>query len=210
MQKCPYDYICFTDGSCRITKDGYYSAYGVVIVNTNSMTYTTAGGDLGERTSIFAEIYAIYKATAHLVDMGKDREIKALIVTDSKFCVQSLTYYIYKDWDTTSSIWLKKDRKPVNNQEVFKRIKYLTDTNPNVKIEIVHINSHVKNDKQAISKVISKFQDYQLYLDYTTVQTMIAMNNLADRIATGITARRIKEDLEHGKLPRLQWKKPVM
>ena len=187
----PLDYIIFTDGSVRTDRrtGKTYAGYGVVLYNCTTHAYAMFGGELGSRTISFAESYAINRAVAKIIDLvSYDVAMprRVLILTDSKYCVQSYNVWL-PHWKhkAIDGIWVNSKHEPVQNQELIKRTLANLSGHNNVRVQITHINSHLSMNKSGdLDRIIRKLKPYGLKADQETAKVIIHMNALADQTAT--------------------------
>lgn len=125
----------YTDGSFRKEKIGDVCGFGIYF----------PGGELKNIASPFtqepltnnrAELYAIYRAI-RLVE--KNFEFDRLVInTDSEYSLKAVTVWIH-NWKKRG--WKNVKNKPVENQDLIKKIDALLTSHPN-KIEIKWVKAH--------------------------------------------------------------------
>jgi len=126
----------YTDGSCRDGKGGY----GVVFVGEDSTKDVTLSGPVttceeGVCTNNIAELYAIETALRRVHNPnGK----KVIIYTDSKYCIDSLTKWIYT-WERNG--WKTSTGGDVLNSDRIKTIRKLIKELP-FPVELRHVRGH--------------------------------------------------------------------
>ena len=115
------DYIIFTDASVKLVQELNYSAYAAVILNCESLQYTTISGPLANRSIVFCEGWAIYQGLRYLKKIQRDtgkKHLKVLIVTDSKLTVNTFTVWIKQSWDTSDWFdWKKSDGRDIQRMQ---------------------------------------------------------------------------------------------
>ena len=188
------DYIIFTDGSVRSphgTTEKSYAGFGVVIYNTHTHQYASFGGELGQRSIVYTELWAIYKGLVTLSDMLPDYgRHNILVLSDSKLCVDSINVdcYTWESHADSNGVWYKdaKHKEITKNQTLFKRILSLKRHNPNrLNIQVRHIRSHLDLKKKASRYTqIEKLVQYGYGVSEEAAKAIIHMNALADQIAT--------------------------
>ena len=171
------DYIIFTDASLRsskITKRDY-CGYGIVILNLRDKTYTSLKGYLGGKSCVYGEGYAVYRGITTLGeivgnDKGNDKQIQALMVTDSKLTVQAVSLYIPYIWDLSDpNDWKKVTGESVKNQSLYKKIVKAVDEYDNIHFRITHINSHKDKMKQW-TKVRDTLAEYNIWVNKKSIK----------------------------------------
>lgn len=97
--------------------------------------------DKERKTNIRAELTAIIRCIENVLSKFKSVEIAQLtIVTDSLFCIKAITIWS-KSWRKNN--WIKSDKKPVENQDLIKKlIDLIEKTNINIIFE--HVRGHKK------------------------------------------------------------------
>lgn len=171
--------LVFTDGSSLIRKGHYESSSaGSIYINHNHIC--EFGSYNYDSTNSFGELYAIVMAFDKLSDIIYNNpelnKYQIFIISDSEYVVKSLNIYL-KSWikQGMNNNWINSKNKPVAYQSIFKYIyrNYFNITyNVNgIKVNIVHINSHIKNVDKSYNKFnlnitkeefikISKYNDY--------------------------------------------------
>lgn len=106
--------IAFTDGSClKNGADENSGGFGVVFLNDDNTYHSSYSKQCKNTTNNEMELKAIlYVFLKH----GHERPAPT-IYSDSSYCVNSLTQWIY-GWARNG--WLKSDKKPPENLELMK------------------------------------------------------------------------------------------
>jgi ribonuclease H len=189
------DYIIFTDASVKLVGELNYSAYAAVILNCDTLMYTTVSGPLANRSIVFCEGWAIYQGLRYLKKIQRDtnkKQLKILIVTDSKLTVNTFTVWIKHSWDTSDWYdWKKSDHSSVQNQDLYRKIIGLLDSKK-LKVRFVHINSHCKGNTKKEEAIFAKLGEDGVKLSKGTGKIFIEMNDLADQTAHSIVANEYK------------------
>ncbi len=128
----------YTDGSLRRTKCGIVCGYGVHFAN-NVFPDIYGPFENGNITNNRAELYAIYIAIKSIV--GHCVFETMTIYTDSEYCQKSLTLWI-KKWKDND--WKNAQKKPVENQDIIRKIDRYLQKYDNIKI--LWIRSHSKKN----------------------------------------------------------------
>jgi ribonuclease HI len=126
----------WTDGSCyNKSKAGY----GIFFSDNNPLNVSSPL-ELDKKTNNTAELKAILEC---LRILDKNNYHNSVIISDSKYCINSVTKW-YKKWRDNG--WKKSDGKLVQNLDLIKEIISL---NSKLTVTYEHINSHTKepNDK---------------------------------------------------------------
>ena len=201
------DYIIFTDASVRLEGDKHTSAYAAVLLNCKTKNYTVIGDILHHRSICFCEGWAIYQGLRymnHIRKKSKKKNIKVLVVTDSKLNVQIITDWIHSKWDTSDWYhWKKQTRGDVQNQDLYRLISGILN-NPHMKIRIVHMRGHAKKNKTKRKRIVSELAKAKITVSDELVSMFIDMNNLADETAHGYMTEQLKHP---DKYPKLKYKK---
>ncbi len=103
----------YTDGACRGNPG--VGGWGFYIPSENVAIY---GGSI-VTTNNKMELTAIAKALRYVIDNLSDKVKVVAIHTDSAYCLNALTNWIY-NW--IESGWLNAKKQPVANQELFQSI----------------------------------------------------------------------------------------
>jgi len=130
----------YTDGSLRRTKNGVICGYGIYFPN-DEIENVSKKFTLEPITNNRAELFAILQAIK-LILKSKIKFNKINIYTDSDYSQKSLNLWINK-WKQNN--WLNSQKKPVENQDIIKKIDDLRINNPN-KIFIHWIKAHTNNN----------------------------------------------------------------
>lgn len=199
------DYIIFTDASVKLVQELNYSAYAAVILNCESLQYTTVSGPLANRSIVFCEGWAIYQGLRYLKKIQRDtgkKHLKVLIVTDSKLTVNTFTVWIKQSWDTSDWFdWKKSDHTSVQNQDLYRKVVDLLDSKK-LKVRFVHINSHCKGNKEKEQAIFAKLGEDGVKLSKGAGEVFIAMNDLADHTAHDIVKDNYRNPKPSIKLKR--------
>lgn len=106
--------IVFTDGACSANgTENSRGGFGVVILNNDNSYHSCYQKFTEQTTNNREELKAILFA---LIKYGK-KETPLIIFTDSAYCVNSLTQWIFS-WAVKG--WLKSDNKPPENLDLIK------------------------------------------------------------------------------------------
>ena len=133
----------YTDGSCvNNGKSTAKSGYGIYF--PKYPTYTTYGSipKNEKHTNNRAELIAIQKGIQICIDNFKDNP--CLIISDSEYCINSLTIWIDK-WKKNG--WKTSSKKPILNVDLITNIDSLIQRHGVISFE--HVNSHGKNPNTA-------------------------------------------------------------
>lgn len=189
------DYIIFTDASVKLVGELNYSAYAAVILNCETLMYTTVSGPLANRSIVFCEGWAIYQGLRYLKKIQRDtgkKQLKILIVTDSKLTVNTFTVWIKYSWDTSDWYdWKKSDHSSVQNQDLYRKVISLLDSKK-LKVRFAHINSHCKGNKKKEEAIFAKLGESGVKLSKGAGRIFIEMNDLADQTAHSIVTNEYK------------------
>ena len=189
------DYIVFTDGSTLYKRGGIpeASGYGVVVYNCSTREFTQFGGELGDRTINFAELYAIDRAVRFMINLADGERRNVLVLSDSKYSVDTYRgrYWSYRR-RTVDGIWHTSMRSIVANQRLIKDTVHSIESHRNVRFDFVHIYSHLTNGKY--EKIISKLSDRGYSIDKETALAIIDMNDKADNEA-GKHSRAVRRSI---------------
>lgn len=97
-------------------------------------------------TNQVCELTACIMALDFLVHNKKIKNTNIIIYTDSMYIVNSITNWA-KKWEKNN--WKKSDNKPIQNEELIKKLYYLSI---NFNVEYIHVKSHnkepAKNSKE--------------------------------------------------------------
>lgn len=181
------NFIIFTDGSVRRFDDKVAAAYGVVVLDYSTKTYTKFGDRLKTVSIVYAEAWAVYRGLQYINRICNKNSMKAtvLVVTDSKLNVSIFTEYIPKRWDLSDwDNWRKTDGSYVKNQNIYRNIVELIHNNHMV-VRFLHINSHKPDIEWKI--VQKKAEDNGIHLKKGVCKVFMKLNTEADKIASGIT-----------------------
>lgn len=198
------NYIIFTDGSVRKweteTRTHHCGSYAVVVLDLATMRYTSFGGKLKTNSSVYTEVWAIYRGLQYLnrICKSKNQKSKALVISDSKIVVSSLTTYVSQCWNTSNwNKWMKSDGTPVKHQEIYRNILKLIAKN-DMTIRIGHMNSHLKPTHNAVNEAVKQFRQSGINVSNETMLVFIKLNTKADEIAANITQLiRDKGDIDY-------------
>lgn len=135
----------YTDGSYRKKDNKEYCGYGIYFPNGEIKNIANSF-DIKPLTNNRAELYAIYRAIKKIQKRYTFNKI--IIYTDSEYSMKSLTIWI-DNWKTNN--WKNAKNKPVENQDIIKKIDDLLQKYPE-KIIFKHVRSHTgKQDEQSIN-----------------------------------------------------------
>lgn len=175
------DYIVFTDGSTLFKHQGVpmASGYGVVVYNCSTREFTQFGGELGDRTIGFAELYAIDRAVRFMINLANGQKRNVLVLSDSKYSVDIYRglYWSYRK-RSVNGIWRTSMRSIVANQRLIKGTVNSIESHRNVRFDFVHIYAHLTEDQ--CWKIISKLSDCNYSIDKETALAIISMNDKVD------------------------------
>ena len=203
MSNIPYDYIVFTDASYKKVSGIGYCGFGVAILNTETMNYVDFGSEIGNRTIAYGELWAIYRGIEKTLQfIGKKKESKILVVTDSKLSVMGFSYYIPKKWDLSNwHDWKTVNRKPVKNQAVYRKTLETLSKYPKVAVRIAHMHSHTS--KKASGKIKDDLRYHGINATDETVELFRNLNARVDEIAGSVVDQQIKNTERFGEIPIL-------
>lgn len=195
------DFVIFTDGSVRRYPDQkVYSGYSVVVLNLQSKQYTGFCGALNTSSIVYAEAWAVYRGLQYINKICKPIGLKpsVLVVTDNKLNVTILSDYIFNTWDTSDwGRWKKTDGSLVKNQEVYRNIIKLINRG-HMSVRYCHINSHLEESDW--KRIRSKLLDIDIDANQGMCKLFIQMNQIADEMATEITASQHEMTFKHKKI----------
>lgn len=138
----------YTDGSYRKSKYGEACGYGIYFPN-KELKNVAAPFTKGKLTNNRAELYAIYQAIIKIRKKYKFDMIK--IYTDSQYSMKSLTEWIIK-WKKNN--WKKANNKPVDNQDIIKKIdKYLQKYKNKIIISWVKAHTGIDDNNSKADKL---------------------------------------------------------
>jgi ribonuclease HI len=126
----------YTDGSLRRESTGDVCGYGVYFPG-RELKNIAGAFTIEPITNNRAELYAIYRAIKRVENNYTFDRI--VIFTDSEYSMNATTLWI-KKWKKNN--WRNAKRKPVDNQDLIKKIDDLLQLYPN-KIEIRWTRAHV-------------------------------------------------------------------
>lgn len=187
------DYIIFTDGSVRRKYYRQYAGYGVVLYNCDSKEYASFGGELGNRSVLFSEMYAIHRAVSTISDkIGLKRNASVLILGDNKDALAEYRTCLYR---VRSSKYCHDD---VYSGFQYGNLVEITVKNilhhPNIGYKFAHINAHKDVDLSYDRELIRyKLKNAGYRINHTTAKAIIKMNDMADHIAKNYSKQCIKE-----------------
>ncbi len=126
----------YTDGSLRREKNGDVCGYGVYFPG-KELKNIAGAFTIEPITNNRAELYAIYRAIKRV---EKQYEFEKIVIyTDSEYSMKATTVWIHS-WKKKN--WKNSKRKPVENQDLIKKIDALLQKYPN-QIDIVWVRAHV-------------------------------------------------------------------
>lgn len=106
--------ICYVDGSCRGNgSENNIGGFGVVILDNDNNFVDCYQKENQNTTNNLEELRAILYV---LLKYGKQNPCP-IVYSDSAYCVNSLTDWIYR-W--ANNHWIKSDKKPPENLEIMK------------------------------------------------------------------------------------------
>jgi len=202
-------YIVFTDASRRKGRNNRpYCGYGVAVLNVETKSYITFGGELSPRSVVFCEAWAIYRGLVKVAELAKDNppkkgeQVQALVVTDSKLNVEILSRYIPYAWDLSDwNHWKKQDGTPVKNQDLYRTIVTFMEKHPEIHARVTHVNSHLNDEEWLRTK--RKLSRYGVNVRKEAAQMFMSMNAIVDRIAQEITTEMRDREEATGNYLRL-------
>ena len=156
-------FVLATDGGAFKHKQdkGFDSVSAFQMYENGKLVYKEALL-LEDKTSNYAEIYAIFRAmksiNSYLQNSGI-RKCEVYLITDSELCFKSLTVWM-RDWLNKSDglTLYNSSKKPVINQEVMK-MAYINmlELQTLCKFKLCHINSHeTANNIEKLRKKFNK------------------------------------------------------
>lgn len=110
----------FTDGSC--SGNGYIHSsggYGVVAIDDNNNIVWQYQDFKKPTTNNEMELMAILKALQYINDNNKNDFVKPVIYSDSAYCVNLITNWMYS-WERNG--WMRPKNQEVKNLEIIKQI----------------------------------------------------------------------------------------
>lgn len=199
-----YNYLVITDASFKKVDDKGYCGYGVAIVNTSTLQYTTFGDMLPSgHTIAYGELWGIYRGVEKALQfIGKKADARILVVTDNKLAVNGFTLWIPKVWDISDwHNWKTLHGKPVKNQVVYRKTLELISKYPRVTVRMSHMHGHGK--RKDIEKLRNDLRIHGIIADDDTVELFRSMNAMVDKIAGSVVDRKILLDQKYGEVPEL-------
>lgn len=143
--------VAFTDGSCLKnnepdhTSNKRHAAYAVVWPENEHYNSVHSIPDGEPKTNNRAELLALVQAFKTANDMDPTKHRALVVYSDSRLMVDSINKWL-PSWCTNN--WLKKDRKPVNNADLFKIVHACMQER---NLTIHHIPAHTgRNDWHSI------------------------------------------------------------
>jgi ribonuclease HI len=130
------DIIVYTDGSLRREAGGNVCGFGVYFPN-KEVNNMAGAFTIEPITNNRAELYAIYRAIKHIEKKFTFDHIS--IYTDSEYSQKATTVWIH-NWKKNN--WKNANKKPVENQDLIKKIDVLLRKYPG-NIEIIWTRAHV-------------------------------------------------------------------
>jgi ribonuclease HI len=134
--------IIYTDGSFIKHKNKTLCGYGIYFPN-KELKNVSAPYTHENKTNNRAELHAIYQALLRVIKGLKFFD-KIKIYTDSEYSKKSLTEWIIS-WKKNN--WVNSKNKPVENQDIIKKIDYIMQKYPN-KIKIHWVRAHTNNNDE--------------------------------------------------------------
>lgn len=199
------DYIIFPDASTRRIGKKVYNGYAVVVLNANTNKYTVLKGSLSSESTVFAEGWAIYQGLRFIRHKTDKQNLKIAVFSDSKINIQILNDYIPHCWKLDqNNNWVKRDGTSPKNQELYKGILQVMYHN-NYKVKFVHILSHTLDNPHKHSGLKNHLSEYGINIHKSTINTLVHLNDLADRTAQAVTKQERDDDMlgKYYKLERI-------
>jgi len=154
------DIIIYTDG-CSLGNPGS-GGYAAVIINKDEIEEISGGFRL--TTNNRMELYAIIKA----LEAVKDKQLKISVITDSKLITDTINKDWLKNWKRSG--WIKSDKKPVLNIDLWKRLDLLIS---NIDVEFLWVKGHsgdFYNERcDIIAKEAASAENLPIDTDYENV-----------------------------------------
>jgi len=123
----------YTDGS-SIPNPGLGGA-GAILLKNNQVYMEIVHSSTVETTNNRMELYAVIMCFPHL-----PKNEPVTILTDSTYVSKGITIWM-KQW--VKNDWKNSKKQPVPNVDLWKRLKELTESYPNVKFQ--HVKAHDGN-----------------------------------------------------------------
>lgn len=145
----------YTDGSLKTKSDGtlYGCGYGIYFSGKTQLKNVSAPFTISPITNNRAELHAIHQA---IIRISRKYTFDLInIYTDSQYAQMSLTVWI-NDWKRNA--WINSKRKPVENQDIIKKIdRYLQRYRGKINIQWIradhgkgkYVHEHNKGNEKA-------------------------------------------------------------
>lgn len=154
-------FIISTDGGAFKKSNGFDAVSAFRIYEEDKLIYKESVL-LENRTSNFAEIFAIYRglrAISSYIIHSNIKKANVYLITDSELCYKSLNTW-FEGWleKTESTMLMNSSGKPVINQEVIKMAYiHMLRLEKYCDFKLCHINSHESfNDIEKVRKKFNK------------------------------------------------------
>ena len=117
--------VYYTDGSCKANGSSNSSGgYGIVEIDDNNNILWQYQDFKSPTTNNEMELMAILTALKHIDSSGEVGFLKPIIYSDSAYCVNLITDWMYK-WEQNG--WKRPKNQEVKNLEIIKQIFELAD-----------------------------------------------------------------------------------
>lgn len=152
------DIIIFTDGAVPNNQHAGNRKGGVGVFfgdnDNRNISFSLKESPTNKVTNQVCELLACIKALKVIVMTEKIKEVNLYIHTDSMYVINSITKWA-KKWEQNN--WKKADKKPILNQELIKKLYYLS-----INMNVTY--NHVKAHKTEPSKYSQEY--YNWYGNY--------------------------------------------
>lgn len=195
------DYILATDGSCRISHitGRSYAAYAGVIVNLDRRIRATYSGLTNGYGINFSEGEALYMGLSILAHRLAGREAKILVVCDSKQTIAVVNAYIPYLWNTKGDVWKTSSGKAVENQGLYKMLKRLMVSHPNMHVKLVHVKSHMDIASEW-PRTMASLSRWKVTTSKKMVKFVMRLNHAADELARRTSENSMAREERTGNL----------
>lgn len=190
-------FIVSTDGGAFKKEGGGFDAVSAFRIYEGDKLLYKEGILLEDKTSNFAEIFAIFRGiraiSSYIIHSGI-KKAEVYIITDSELCYKSLNTW-FDTWleKSESTILLNSSGKPVINQEVIKMAYiHMLRLQKYCDLKLCHINSHESiNDIEKVRKKFNKTN--KLKINEDDFKIIFMSNHETDKMIKCIYDKRTKE-----------------
>lgn len=110
-------YYIYVDGACSLKKNN--GGIGVYCEQLNLNISLCINNLFDKKTNSISELYAVKHALNILNGLNLSNDDNYIILSDSKYVVESLTNWIHK-WKKNN--WLRADKKPILHKDLISEI----------------------------------------------------------------------------------------